>query len=223
MESVVVAWSGGKDAAYALYDLPASVEIVELFTTINATHDRSTMHGVRRSLHERQADAIDYPLNQVVLPSEPTNEEYRRRMTDVFDRYRERGVDRIVFADINLEDVRSYREELLDEAGTDGYWPLWERDTTELVGEFLDAGFRATLVAVDGDALDASFVGRELDRGLLADLPEGVDPCGENGEFHTFVWDGPLFDAPLPVSVTETVTRTLGETPFHYADLRLRC
>lgn len=217
MESVVVAWSGGKDAAYALHTL--DIEVVELLTTINTEHDRSTMHGVRRGLHRQQAERLGLSLNEVELPPEPDNDAYERRMVREFEQYREQGVDAVVFADIELADVRSYREGLLAEAGIRGHWPLWGRDTDDLVAAVLDAGFRATVVAVDGDALGATVAGRDLDSGLLADLPPSVDPCGENGEFHTFVHDGPPFASPVPVTVTGQLTRSVGDTTVHYADL----
>lgn len=220
MDRAVVSWSGGKDAAYAFYALrDTDVEVVSLMTTINAEHDRSTMHGVRRALYDRQAVEVGVPIDYVRLPPEPSNEVYEEIMAGAMSRYRDRGIDRVVFADIFLDDVRAYREERLAAAGVTGCWPLWGRNTTDLIEDILDAGFTATVVAVDGDVLDASYAGRELDRDFLDALPAGVDPCGENGEFHTFVWDGPLFDAPLPVETGETVTRAVGDTEIHYCDL----
>lgn len=220
MEPVVLSWSGGKDAAYALFVLQnAGTEVVELLTTINEAYDRSSMHGVRRSLYDRQADAMGLDVNYVRLPPEPSNDEYDEIMARVVEGYRERGVERIAFADLYLEDVRSYREARLDGTGVEGYWPLWGRDTANLARTFLDAGFRATVVAVDGDALDESYAGREFDSQFLEDLPAAVDPCGENGEFHTFVWDGPIFESPVTVETGETVTREVGDSEFHYCDL----
>jgi uncharacterized protein (TIGR00290 family) len=222
MDSVVLSWSGGKDAAYALYVLRnEGTEVIELLTTINEAYDRSTMHGVHRSLYDRQAAAVGLDVNFVTLPPDPSNDEYERIMAQIVEGYRERGVERIGFADLYLEDVRAYRERQLDGTGVEGYWPLWGRDTTDMAREFLDAGFRATVVAVDGDALDESFAGREFDAAFLDDLPASVDPCGENGEFHTFVWDGPVFETPVAVETGETVTRTVGDGEFHYCDLRL--
>lgn len=222
MQRAVLAWSGGKDCALALHELrDGGSEVVELLTTIDRETDRSTMHGVRRELYERQAAAIGLPYNFVSLPSEPSNDEYERVMAREFDRYRERGVERMVFADIFLEDVRAYREEQLSDTGLEGWWPLWGRDTDDLATAFLDAGFRATVIAADAEVFDASAVGREFDDTFLADLPSAVDHCGENGEFHTFVRDGPTFEAPVPVTVGETVTRPVGDGEFHYADLRV--
>jgi uncharacterized protein (TIGR00290 family) len=223
-DRTVLAWSGGKDAAYALSELQrtSDVDVLELLTTVSTESDRSTMHRVHRRLHEQQAAALEIPLNTVPLPSTPSNDEYERTMAREFERYQGRDVQQMAFADIALDDVRAYREDLLSGAAIEGFWPLWGRDTGTLVREFLDAGFRATVVAVDGDALDASYAGRELDDQFLEDLPPAVDPCGENGEFHTFVWDGPIFTSPVSVLVTETTTRTVGGTDFHYADLEHR-
>ena len=223
MDRVALAWSGGKDAAYALYQLQSSddYEVVELFTTFNEEYDRSSMHGVRRPLYDRQSTALDVPLRSVMLPSEPSNEEYNRVMAHELDRYVDRGIEHVAFADLFLEDIRAYREAQLAETEVEGLWPVWGYDTDTLIEEMLDAGFRATVVAVDGDALGPEFAGRELDRSFLADVPESVDPCGEHGEFHTFVRDGPPFEQPVPIEVGETVTRHVGETEIHYADIEL--
>lgn len=223
MDDVALAWSGGKDCAMALHELRAAddIAVVELLTTIDCDHGRSSMHGVRAELHERQAAALGLPINLVSLPSEPSNDVYERVMARELHRYRDRGIRQIVFADVFLEDVRAYREEQLDGTGLDGYWPLWGRDTTELVASFLDAGFRAIVVAADATAFDESAVGRPFDDAFLDDLPPDVDPCGERGEFHTFVWNGPGFEAAVSVEVGETVTRPVGDGEFHYADLQL--
>lgn len=222
MDDVVVAWSGGKDCTLALAELRAESDgIVELLTTINDEHGRSTMHGVRRGLHERQAAALGLPINLVSLPPEPDNDTYEAAMVRAFERYRRRGVRRVVFADVFLDDVRRYREDQLDGTDLDGWWPLWGRDTTALAEGFIDRGFEAVVVAADAEVFDASTVGRPFDRPFLRELPADVDPCGEHGEFHTFVRDGPIFDAPVPVEVAETVTRPVGDGEFHYADLRL--
>lgn len=222
MTEAVLAWSGGKDCALALHELRADGhEVAELLTTINREFDRSTMHGVRRELYEHQAAALGVPLNLVSLPPEPSNEAYERLMAEELDRYVRRGLERVVFADVFLEDVREYREHQLDGTGIEGWWPLWGCDTTELVEAFLAAGFQAIVVAADAGVLDDSMVGRPLDPDFLAALPSDVDPCGEHGEFHTFVWDGPVFERPVPVEVGETVTRSVGEDEFHYADLQL--
>ncbi|WP_458185896.1 Dph6-related ATP pyrophosphatase [Haladaptatus sp. NG-WS-4] len=216
--TTVLSWSGGKDAAFALYELGRD-DVSELLTTISE-NGRSSMHGVRRELYERQADSLGLPIRFVELPEDCSNEEYESRMATVMADYASSGIDRIAFADLYLEDVRSYREKRLAETEIEGVWPLWERDTADQIRSFLDAGFRATVVAVDGSTLDTSFAGRDLDTGFLADLSDDVDPCGENGEFHTFVRDGPVFDVPVSVEVGKTVTRRVGDGEYHYCDLR---
>lgn len=217
----VVSWSGGKDAALMLWELLAdsSVRVVELLTTVGEETGRSSMHGVRRELYDRQATAVGLPIRYVELPERASNDEYEERMAAVTADYAERGVDAFCFGDIRLEDVRAYREDRLDGTGIDGLWPLWGRDTGALARTVVEAGFRATVVCVDGDRLDPSFLGRAFDAGFLDDLPDDVDPCGEDGEFHTFVHGGPGFAEPIPVDTGETVTRESGDAVFHYLDL----
>ncbi|MCU4926104.1 adenine nucleotide alpha hydrolase [Halobacteria archaeon AArc-dxtr1] len=222
MAPIVLSWSGGKDAAYTLYTLrEQGKSVTELLTTINEEYDRSSIHGVHRALYERQAAAIGLPINCVSLPPEPSNEEYEARFEAEMHDYAERGIERVAFGDLFLEDVRDYRETQLAACPVDGTWPVWGRDTTALIEDWLALGFRATVVAVDDAALDASFAGRELDDAFIDDLPDGVDPCGEHGEFHTFVWDGPIFEEAVDVETGETVTRSVGEAEIHYSDLRL--
>lgn len=220
-ESAVLSWSGGKDASLALYELQvASVPVVELLTTVNMATDRSSMHGVRTALHRRQAAALGLSVRILELPPEPTNETYARTMRRAMDRYARDGIETVAFADIALTDVRAYRERRLRETPVVPRFPLWGRDTMDIARSFINAGFEATVVAVNGDELDASFAGRSYDPAFLADLPAGVDPAGEHGEFHTFVTDGPPFDEPVEIAVGERVSRTLGDTTMHYVDLR---
>lgn len=220
MPGPVLAWSGGKDAAYALSVLRSDDDPpVELFTTINRAYDRSTMHGVRRELYEQQADALDIPINLVSLPPNPSNDAYEEAMAEELERYRDRGIRRTVFGDLHLEDVRAYREEQLEDTGIDGEWPLWGTDTSEFAETVIDAGIDAVLVAADASVLDRSFVGRPYDEELLEDLPDDVDPAGESGEFHTFVRDGPGFSRSVRVETAETVTRDVQGSEFHYLDL----
>lgn len=217
----VLSWSGGKDASVALAALRDrdDARLAELLTTVRADNERVSMHGVRRALVQRQADAVDLPLRVVELPPDASNDEYEAAMADVHADYEARGIQRVAFADLHLDAVREYREEQLADTALDGWWPLWGRDTGAVARDFLDAGFRATVVCVDGSVLDPAFVGREYDRSFLRDLPDGVDPCGENGEFHTFVRDGPVFSEAVPVEVGERVTREQGGSAFHYVDL----
>ena len=226
----VLSWSGGKDASFALWEMQRgqgnadrdeNTKVVELLTNVSAETGRSSMHGVHRDLYERQAEALGLPIRFVEIPEDASNEEYEAAMAEATAEYQRRGVERIAFADLYVEDIRAYRENRLAESDVEGYWPIWGRDTEDLIREFLDAGFEATVVAVEDSALDESFAGRPLDEAFLADLPEDVDPCGENGEFHTFVHDGPIFDYAIPVRTGETVTKDAGhgDATVHYCDL----
>jgi len=205
----LLAWSSGKDSAWALHTLRQTpgVEVVGLLTTVNAAADRVAMHAVRRALLEAQARAAGLPLQVVPLPWPCSNAEYEQAMTAALAEALARGVEAVAFGDLFLEDVRRYREERLVGTGLVPLFPLWGRPTAALAREMLAAGLEARLTCVDPRALDASFCGRAFDANLLADLPASVDPCGEQGEFHTFAWTGPMFHEPVRVSVGETVTR----------------
>jgi uncharacterized protein (TIGR00290 family) len=204
-----LSWSSGKDAAYALHRLrqDPALEVVGLLSTINAVADRVAMHAVRRSLLERQAEAVGVPLLVAPLPFPCPNEAYEAAMASALERARELGVEAVAFGDLFLEDVRRYREQRMQATGMGTLFPLWGEPTEKLAGEMIEAGTRAVLTCVDPRALDPSFAGRAFDRQLLAELPAGVDPCGERGEFHTFAWDGPAFRRPVPIVAGETVTR----------------
>jgi uncharacterized protein (TIGR00290 family) len=198
-ERVLLSWSGGKDSALALYELERAgeCEIAALLTTVTDATGRIGMHAVRRELVARQAESLRLPLRELMVPPFPANDVYEAAMRGVLEEFAASGVRRVAFGDLFLEDIRTYREGMLAGLGLQGLYPVWGRDTSMLVREFLEVGFRAVLVCVDVEVLDASFAGRELDRALLAELPAGVDPCGENGEFHTFVFDGPGFRSPI--------------------------
>ena len=200
---VLVSWSGGKDSSLALHELRRSrgCEIAGLLTTVSKEYDRISHHGVRTELLEQQAAAVGLPLHKVYLDACCSNEAYEAVMKEAMLGYREAGVQAVVFGDIFLEDLRRYRERKLSLVGMETLFPIWRRDTTELVRAFIDLGFKAYLSCVDGAKLDQSFAGRSIDLELLNDLPDGVDPCGENGEFHTFVYDGPMFQTPVEVHV----------------------
>jgi uncharacterized protein (TIGR00290 family) len=214
--SVVLSWSGGKDSSLALWKLrEEGTEPTALLTTINEDYDRISIHGVRRELLHAQAAAIGLPLVEVGIPTECPNELYEERMSAALAAPPLAEADTFAFADLFLADIRAYREARLTPSGRRAIFPVWGRDTAELAREFIAAGFGATLVTVDTDQLDASFVGRRFDAALLDDLPAGVDPCGENGEFHTFVDSGPIFDAPIPVALGEL----RDEGRFVYRDL----
>lgn len=207
---VVLSWSGGKDSALALHHLreEGRTEIVSLLTTIAGEYGRISHHGVRAELLEQQARAVGVLLHPVVLPTGTcTNAEYEVVMERVMLEYRDDGVETVAFGDIFLEDLRRYRENNLAKVSMGAVFPLWRRDTDDLVREFIDLGFKAILACVDGRKLAREFAGRSIDKELLSDLPSDVDPCGENGEFHSFVWDGPIFERPVPVQVGEVVSR----------------
>ncbi|MFB6197677.1 MAG: ATP-binding protein [Halobacteriaceae archaeon] len=224
MVRAVFSWSGGKDGAHALDKIQDSkeYEITDLLTTVSETTQRSVHHGIRKELIQSQSEELDIPVNLVELPEGCTNDEYEEIMSQVLANYRERGIDTMVFGDIHLEDVRKYREENLSKADFKGHWPMWGEETTDLIQGFLAAGFKATIVAVNTNNLDRSFVGREVNRDFLDDLPEDVDPYGEYGEYHTYVWDGPIFNTPIHLEEGEKVERQLGDATMYYCDLHER-
>lgn len=193
-------------------------KIVGLLTTINTSYRRIVMHGVRESVLDIQAERLGLPLDKLWLPARPDNSEYERVMAEAMEKWRARGVQHVAFGDLFLTDVRAYRETQLARAGMNGVFPIWGWDTADMAREFIHRGFRARIACVDGSQLDAHFAGREFDSALLADLEKqtSIDPCGENGEFHTCVEAGPIFRAPLTLRCGERVTRN---NRFHYCDL----
>ncbi len=217
-EKVLFSWSGGKDSALAMHELTkrADCEIVALLTTINREYDRTSMHGVRRILLEQQAQLLGFALEKVLISKNCSNEEYECKMQKVLEKYQAEGVCSVVFGDIFLEDLRKYRRENLSKIGMKGIFPIWRFDTTELANTFIDSGFKAVITCIDSNVLDKIFVGRIFDEQFLSELPSGVDPCGENGEFHSFVYDGPIFQNSIPYTIGEVVLR---EKRFYYCDL----
>jgi uncharacterized protein (TIGR00290 family) len=206
---VLFSWSGGKDSAMALHSLRQNpdFEVIALLTTVTEGYERISMHGVRRELLHRQAESIGLPLEEVRIPPECVNPVYEARMGETVLRFRDRGVRHVAFGDIFLEDLRAYREQKLVAADMTALFPIWKLDTRELAARFLRDKFRAIVVCIDPRKLDASFAGRELDASFFRDLPDDVDPCGENGEFHTYVFDGPIFRSPIPVQVGAVAER----------------
>jgi uncharacterized protein (TIGR00290 family) len=207
--AVLFSWSAGKDSAFGLWTLlrDQTYEVRALLTTVTEGYDRVSMSGVREDLLDRQADVLGLPLLKVKIPPACPNEVYEERMASALASEALAGIDHVAFSDLFLEDVRAYREERLGWVGKRGVFPLWGRDTSELAREMVAAGFRAVVVCVDPRALDRSFAGRGFDTAFLDDLPDGVDPCGENGEFHTFVWDAPMYREAIPCRTGEVVTR----------------
>ena len=215
-QRVLLAWSSGKDSAFALHVLRAQgVAVAGLLTTINEAFERVAMHAVRLDLLRAQAEAVGLPLVEVRIPSPCPNETYEAAMSAAMADARERGITAVAFGDLFLEDVRRYREERLATTGLRPLFPLWGRPTRALAEEMIALGQKAVLTCVDPRALPSAFAGRAFDADLLADLPGGVDPCGENGEFHSFAWDGPAFLKPVPVRVGEIALRD----GFVFADL----
>lgn len=203
-----LSWSGGKDSALTLWTLRAEGAGPQaLITTVTDEYGRISMHGVRRELLERQSEAAGVPLVEVRIPPGCGNDLYEERLTQVFALPPLSTVETVAFGDLFLEDVRAHREQQLAVSGRCGVFPLWGRDTSELAREFIAAGFQAVIVCLDPRALDASFAGRAYDEGLLAELPANVDPCGEIGEFHTFVHAGPIFSEPVACEIGEVVQR----------------
>jgi uncharacterized protein (TIGR00290 family) len=214
---VLLAWSSGKDSAWALHTLrqDPALHVAGLLTTVTAAFDRVAMHAVRRTLLEAQAEAAGLPLVVVSIPSPCPNEAYEAAMSSALAEARGRGITGVAFGDLFLEDIRRYREQQMSGTGLDLHFPLWQRPTDGLAAAMIDGGLRARLTCVDPRVMPESLAGEEFDRALLARLPAGVDPCGENGEFHTFAWDGPMFRHPVPVRKGEVVSRD----GFVFADL----
>jgi len=221
-EPILFCWSGGKDSAMALHTLlqQKRFHVVALLTTVTegrvpglvlanpgSTEDRIAMHGVRRELLHRQAESLRLPLHEVSIPPQCVNPIYEARMEQALRLFYGQGVRKVAFGDIFLEDLRAYREKNLARIGMTALFPIWKRETHELIRYFHDHHFRAIAACVDSKALDPSFAGRELDESFFRDLPPHADPCGENGEFHSFVFDGPIFHSPVPIRTGDIVNR----------------
>ena len=204
-----VSWSSGKDSAFALCEARrlGLAEIVGVVTTVNERFDRVAMHGVRSELLDRQIAALNLPAIKVLIPSPCTNDIYEARMTNACAAIKASGVQHIIFGDLFLEDIRAYRERTLAVIGMTPIFPLWGRPTRRLATEMIDSGLVAHLVCLDPKQTPVSFAGRRFDAALLEEIPAHIDPCGENGEFHTVVTQGPMFSAPISVSIGQTVER----------------
>jgi len=217
-EKVIFSWSGGKDSALALYELQKTknYEIVSLLTTITQDYDRISMHGVRTILLEMQADSLGLPLEKVFITKDTTNEQYECKMWEVMAKYQAAGISSVVFGDIFLEEIRRHRQDNLSKIGMKGIFPIWKRDAAVLAHEFIESGFKAVITCIDSNLLDRMFIGRTFDEQFLSELASTVDPCGENGEFHSFVYDGPIFRQRIAQTTGEVVLR---ENRFYYCDL----
>lgn len=208
-QTVVSCWSGGKDSCLALYELQRAggIHIEALLTTVTRDFDRISMHGVRCSLLREQAASLGLPLQEISISRGADNQEYEASFGEALAAYHARGISQVVFGDLFLQDIRAYRDQLVARHNMTALYPVWGRNTRDLIEEFMSLGFKAVIVCVDPSQLDKGFVGRAIDEKLLGDLPDNVDPCGENGEFHTFVYDGPNFAKPVVFSTGEIVCR----------------
>jgi uncharacterized protein (TIGR00290 family) len=217
-EKIIFTWSGGKDSAMALYELQKTgkYQISVLLTTVTEGYDRISMHGVRQILLEQQAQSLAISLEKVLISKVSSNEEYEAKMREVLIKYRDGGVLSVAFGDIFLDDLKKYREDKLSLVGMKGIFPLWKRNTTNLAQTFINLGFKTVITCVDSKVLDKKFCGRDYDDEFLADLPDGIDPCGENGEFHSFVYDGPIFKEKIIFTKGDIVLR---DNRFYFCDL----
>jgi uncharacterized protein (TIGR00290 family) len=231
MEKAIMNWSGGKDSTLALYKVlkEGKYDVQSLFTTISHQLRRITMHGVREELLDLQAKALSLPLKKLELPASNTMDLYNELMQIQMDVFKKEGVSHSIFGDIHLEDLKKYREEELQKVNLQAVFPLWKQPVSEIIHEFIDLGFKAVVVCANARYLDKSFVGRTLDADFIKDLPKEVDVCGENGEFHSFVYDGPIFENSVPIELGEVVYRDYGtgeedlgyDTGFYFRDLVL--
>lgn len=214
---IVMVWSGGKDSALALATLVADPawEVTGLLTTVTAEYERISMHGVRDVLLTAQAQSLGLPLHRVWIAPQASNDSYEQAMATACAAILAQGTAHLAFGDLFLQDIRAYREKMLSGSGLTPVFPLWGSNTGKLALRFIDNGFRAILCTIDEKVLSPSFCGRDYDHALLADLPRGIDPCGENGEFHTFVHDGPIFQFPIAIKRGDTVSRD----GFSYTDI----
>jgi len=217
MEKVLLSWSGGKDSAITLYEIQRSqrYEIVSLLTTITEGYDRVSLHGVPRILIEQQTKSLGLPLHEVFIPKASSNEEYEARMNETLTKFKQDGISQVVFGDIFLEWVKKYRGNNLSKLGMKALFPIWGRDTAELTRSFIALGFKAVVTCVDTRVLDKSFLGRIIDESFSAQLPPDVDQGGENGEFHSFVFDGPIFKERIAYKLGEQVSKD----SFYFRDL----
>ena len=217
-ENLIIAWSGGKDCTLAMHEIlkTGRYSILALFSSVSEKDERVSMHGTPRKLLEAQAGSLGYPLDVVAIPERCTEDDYRETMQQAMLGWLEGGVTGVVFGDIFLESIRAYRERNLSQIGLKAIFPLWGRDTQTLSRDFINLGYRAIISCVDSDQLDGRFAGREYDRSLLDELPQSVDPCGENGEFHTFVYNGPGFSGGIHFLKGKTVRK---RNQFYYFDL----
>lgn len=217
-QPVLLSWSGGKDSSLALNEIRKTKKyhIEAIITTVTEDYDRVSMHGLRTDLLEDQAQSLNIPLHKVLISKNASNDAYESAFNNVLINYKELGINKVVFGDLFLEDIKKYREDLLGKIDMECLFPIWKRDTTKLANNFIDLGFKAITVCVDSEMLGEEFAGREFDAQFLSDLPADIDPCGENGEFHTFVYDGPIFKKKIEHHLGDVVLR---DERFYYCDI----
>lgn len=227
MQKAIYNWSGGKDSSFALMEVlkDKDISIEYLLTSMSAEHRRISMHGVTEYLLDQQAENLNLPLRKIYLDEDTSLDTYNSVISKEMEYAKSIGITTSIFGDIFLEDLRAYREKQLDSVGIKGHFPIWKRDTLELVNDFIDSGFKAVIVSANAKLLDKSFCGRIIDHDFINDLPEGVDPCGENGEFHSFVFDGPIFSKPIDIEIGETIKKKYNvsdgiDSEFWYTDLK---
>ncbi|SFG25048.1 MJ0570-related uncharacterized domain-containing protein [Halobacillus alkaliphilus] len=216
MKNVIVSWSGGKDSSLALFKMlnDPNIKVNGLFSTVSSESDRLPMHEVKRTWLTRQAEAIGLPHYELELPSHASNEIYERELHNQFEQFEKQGVQSIVYADLFLDDIKNYRDELLKRMGVQGVYPLWGMNSVEIAHDFLRRGFKAVITTVDTDQLSGELVGHMYNEDFLRQLPASVDPCGEYGEFHTFVFDGPIFNQPISIKTGDSFS-TMNERFVH--------
>jgi uncharacterized protein (TIGR00290 family) len=219
-KKIIVSWSGGKDSALALYNIvkDEKFEVSALLTAITEDYNRVSMHGIRRIMLEKQVEYLGCFLEKIFIPKNASDKEYKSQMVSTLQKYLLHGIRSIIFGDIFLEDVRKYREENLSKIGMTALFPLWKKDTLQLAKEFIKLGFKSVITCVDSKSLSKNFVGRVFDKEFLSALPYNVDPMGENGEFHSFVFDGPLFKRRVKFELGDIVLR---DGRFYFCDLIL--
>lgn len=217
-EKILVSWSGGKDSVLSLYEIVKDrhFEITALLTVLTEDYDRVSMHGVRRIMLERQVESLGYSLEKIFIPKNASDKEYKSRMANTLRKYVLSSVRSTVFGDIFLEDVRKYREENLSKIGMNALFPLWKKNSFQLAKQFIKLGFKSVITCTDSKSLSTDFIGRKFDKEFLLDLPSNIDPMGENGEFHSFVYDGPLFKNRVRFELGDIVLR---DGRFYYCDL----
>ncbi|OIJ14072.1 ATP-binding protein [Anaerobacillus arseniciselenatis] len=216
-EKIVVSWSGGKDSAFALHKLLLSdqYEIDSLLTSVTEGYQRISIHGVRESLLEKQAESLGIPLRKMYIPQECTNEIYQDIMNDQLQQLKKEGIETVMFGDIFLDDVRAYREDMIKQQNMKAIFPLWCQKTEQLIEEFISLGFKTVTTSIDTQKLSHEFLGRVIDESFIRELPEHIDPCGENGEFHTFSFAGPIFKNTVDITIGEIVEKGR----FHFCEL----